>query len=202
MRAAYRVTIPPSIEPVTVAEAKAHLRLDHIAGDSALDTEIASIVRSAREALERDTRRALLTQTVQLALSEWPCEPLKIPLPPLVSVTNITYRDRDGGTETVDPALYLAETLIEPGEIVLKPHREWPGTELDAGLPVVVTYQAGWTAAANVPGALRAALLLRIEQLYRYRGAVTFGNSQAAAETKPLALGYDSLIAPWRVHEF
>lgn len=201
MRTTLRVVTPPSVEPVTVEEAKLHLRVDHI-GDAALDNEVTAIIRRAREALEQDTRRAVSVQAADLWLSEWPWKPvIRVPLPPLNAITFITYRKTDGTTSTLSTDSYLVETAVEPGEVWLQNHCEWPEDVQQAGFPIRVRFEAGW-APADVPPSLRAALLLRIEQLYRHRGAVTFGNSQAAAETRPLALGYDSLIAPYRVWNF
>lgn len=183
---------------MSLAEAKTHLRVDA----SEQDAEIAAIVQRARQALETDTGRALLTQTYDFSLDGFPCKDrIDLPRAPLQSVTSATYRIWDGGSETFDLARVAIETAAEPGFIELRGGYEWPTEELDAGLAVTIRFVAGWSAAASVPKDLIAALLLRVEQFYRLRGAVTMGNT-AAVESKPLAMGYDRLIAPYRLFEF
>lgn len=62
-----RVT-PPAIEPVTLDEAKAHLRVDINAEDSL----ITRLISDAREWVERFLRRSLITQTWALYLDAFP----------------------------------------------------------------------------------------------------------------------------------
>src|SRR5690606_27665590 len=61
-------TVDPAAEPVTLAELKAHLRLEHDSEDALLN----GLNRAAREDLERTTGLALIDQNWRLALDKWP----------------------------------------------------------------------------------------------------------------------------------
>jgi len=75
---------PPAVEPVTLDEAKAHLKVD-TTDDDAL---IATLISAARAKAEWHTGRAFVTQGWTLWLDRWPaadCQylPAEIPLAPL-----------------------------------------------------------------------------------------------------------------------
>ena len=57
-------TVEPALEPVTLAEAKAHMRLGHDSEDAL----IAGLIRAARDEVERTTGTALIDQDWRLAL--------------------------------------------------------------------------------------------------------------------------------------
>jgi uncharacterized phiE125 gp8 family phage protein len=58
----------PAAEPLSLAEAKAFLRVEHDDDDGV----IAALIAGARLYVEGQTRRALLTQTWRLVLDAWP----------------------------------------------------------------------------------------------------------------------------------
>ncbi|MGG2476239.1 head-tail connector protein, partial [Rhizobium sp. BR5] len=64
----YALIHPPQVEPLTLAEVKAHLRLDTAEEDALL----AALIRTAREHLERTTGLCLIRQTWRLYLDRWP----------------------------------------------------------------------------------------------------------------------------------
>ncbi|HEY0282981.1 MAG TPA: head-tail connector protein, partial [Rhizomicrobium sp.] len=77
---------PPAAEPVTLAEAKAHLKVD----TSADDALITSLIVAARARAEWHSGCAFVTQSWTLWLDAWPRNGLvEIPLPPLQSVTQV-----------------------------------------------------------------------------------------------------------------
>ena len=199
---------PPAAEPVTLAEAKAHLRVD-IANDDSLITDL---IASARQAAESHTRRALVTQTWRLSLDRFPGKPLpwwdgvregaeipepanavELPRPPLQSVTAVTAYD-DTDAATVMPAAdYFVDTDREPGRIVLRSGKTWPSvTRVANGVEVV--FVAGYGAASAVPQAIRQGILMLVGHTYENREAVV--TDGAAAE---LPLGVAALWRPYRV---
>jgi uncharacterized phiE125 gp8 family phage protein len=156
----------PAVEPISLTEAKAHLRVSH----SNDDTLISMYIRAAREYVEGEhgfLGRALVTQTWRLTLDEFPTNEIKIPLPPLQSVVNVYYDDSDGNEQTVDSDLYYVDTASEPGWVV--PVAIWP-TPLDAINAVRIDFIAGYLPttdsppdlAGNVPFNIKAAMLLMI----------------------------------------
>jgi uncharacterized phiE125 gp8 family phage protein len=184
-------TAAPAVEPVTVAEAKAHMRVD-ISDD---DDYITALIVAAREYIEGATRRALITQTWRYSLDGWPDgDEIVLPKPPLQSVTSIVYKDEDGTANTWSSSGYIVDTDSDPGRVVLAYGESWPSVTLYPAAPIQITYKAGYgDAAANVPGHLRHAIKFLVAHWYENREPVTVGQ---VARDVPLAV--DSLIWLYR----
>jgi len=156
----------PVAEPLSLAEIKAHLRIETDAEDGL----IAGYLIAAREAVERYLRRALISQGWQLALDCWPEAPVRFPRPPLIGVDAVRIFDTDGGSSLVDPTRYHVESRAEPGfllpaqgESLPRPERRHGGIEID--------FTAGFGESWNdVPSPIRQALLMMIAELYEHRG--------------------------------
>lgn len=159
-----RVTTAPTVEPVSLAEAKIDLRVDH--DDD--DTLIAALITAARMEAEQLARRAFVTQTLDLSLTNWPTDGrIRLPLPPVASVTSITYYKEDNTSATMSSSDYIVVTDIDPAVITLALNKTWPSDALRTVAPIRVRYVAGYGAtAASVPERYRA--LIRSLVLVRY----------------------------------
>lgn len=183
----------PGVDPVTLAEAKLHLRVD-VDDD---DAYITALIGAAREMVEEVLRRALISQDWQLTLDTWPSSPFELPLPPLQSAV-VDYTDLAGASHTLATTVYGVDSASEPGRVYLKDGQTWPSETLAEAGGVQVTFTAGYgDAGEDVPQALRQALLLLVGHLYENREAVT---DTRALQTTPLAFEY--LLWPWRVMTF
>jgi uncharacterized phiE125 gp8 family phage protein len=169
---AMRITTAPAIEPVTLTEAKLHLRVDHTADDSL----ITALIVAAREQSEAFTSRAFIEQTITLTFDEFP-DSFALPRPPLVSVTSIAYLDSTGASQTLSDTLYRVDTQSEPGRITVAYGQSWPVT-YDVTGAVTVVYKAGYgTLAASVPASIKHAILMMVESFYENRGDIVVGLS-------------------------
>lgn len=186
-------TSDPSTEPLTTAEAKNHLRVD----TSADDLRIEGLVTAAREHVEEVTRRALITQTWELSLDDFPDgrrvhrpEMIRLPRSPVQSVDNIEYVDTGGVTQTLDVSRYRADLKSEPARITEAEGEYWPITD-GVTNAVTITFKAGYgDAESDVPQAIREAMKLHIELLYDRP------EEKYAAQ---LERSRDSLLSPYRV---
>jgi len=188
--ARYSLTLntAPTVEPVTVGEIKAHLRIDHGDQDDYLET----LITAARQACESATRRALVEQTWKMYLDAFPAA-IRPPRPPLRSVSSLQYVDTDGNTQTLDSGQYDVDTDREPGEVREAYGCCWPSTR-DHPNAVIVTFKAGYgTDAASVPAPVKHAIKLLAAHLYEHPESVVVG--MIAAE---LPQGVEYLLAPYR----
>lgn len=183
--------IAPSGEPITLAEAKLHCRVD-TADDDAL---ITALIVAARNQAEDRTGRALVTQKWRLDLDGFPVDAIEIPLPPLASVESITYLDSNGTRQTLDAAEYQVVANETPGRVLPAYGKSWPGFRVAPG-SVQVSFTAGYGAAAAVPQAIKQWMLLQIGHGYGVREAVSVGDPVAAMPY------VDSLLDPYRVLRF
>ena len=191
---AIKVITAPSAEPVTLTEAKAQCRVD-ITTD---DTLITSYIAAARRLCERIDWRAYMTQTLEVWLDAWPAtDILKIPRPPLQSVTSITYYDQSNVAATLSSASYFVDTVSEPGRVVLNYGYTWPSTILRETNGIAVRFVAGYASAGNVPQTIKQAILLVVGHWYENREAVLVG-----AMSRDIEFGVKSLLDIERAMRF
>ena len=180
-----QLTTPPAAEPVTLDQAKAHLRVD-TTDDDAL---ITALIAAARARAEWHTGRAFVTQGWTLWLDGWPCNGvIEIPLPPLQSVQSVTAYAPDDSATGLDAATYQVDTASAPARLALKPNAS-PPVNLRALNAIAIAFTAGYGEAADVPAAIQQAILMIVAALYAHRG-------DEAAEIPQEAL---ALLAPYRV---
>jgi uncharacterized phiE125 gp8 family phage protein len=183
----------PAVEPISLEEAKAHLRVDH----SDDDTLIGIYIQAARQTIDgRDgwLGRALVTQTWELQLDAFTGDAVQLPLAPLQSVTSVKYDDADGVEQTLDAAGYDLDTTSVPGWLVVG-EDGWP-TTLSAINAVRIRYIAGYGDAADVPAPIRAAILLMVGDLYAHRETAVVGANPSAVQ---MTTTVENLLAPYRV---
>lgn len=186
---------PPAQEPVTLDEAKVHLRVD----DDTEDAYIESLIAAAREWCENYQRRAYITQVRELQLDGFPRRPwIRLPRPPLQQVTAIKYVRADGTEAIFDPSLYVVDTASQPGRVLLAPEASWPSVDLQPGGAVRITYTCGYGDTPDtVPAGVRAAILLLVGHWYAHREAVI-----TATVSKELEFAVTALLGQDRVPDF
>lgn len=158
----------PATEPLDLeTDVKPHLRID-IDDD---DGYLAILIKAARQHIEEvELSSALITQTLDLTLDTWPATPLKLPRPPLQSITSITYTDIDGNTDTVATTVYTSDAASWPGRLTLKQAQSWPTVELAELAGVNIRFVAGYgDDSEDVPEPIRLAMLLMIGDWYENR---------------------------------
>lgn len=181
---------PPAAEPITLADAKTFLRVEHDDDD---DT-IAALIAGARCHIEAQTRRALITQTWRLTRDAWPADGRITVTPvPLAEVTAARVFDADGTPQAIDVQVFAADIASAPAVLAFAfwslpaPGRKAGGIEIDI--------EAGYgDAPDDVPAALRQAVRLLVAHWYENRGLIAVGHLLAV-----LPATVTALIAPYRV---
>lgn len=216
---------PPAEEPVTLADAKSHLRVD-FTDDDAL---ITGLIITARQMAETTCRRALVSQQWRLVVDRFP-SPMAgrlteywlgqqwgmagmggvsqfpvtdrtgygfvLPLSPLLSVDSIQYTDTAGVLQTVPAADYKIDLASEPPRVVPAYGKGWPSTRQEINA-VQLTFTAGYGSGAAVPQAIRQWMLLQIGAMYENRHAEII--ERGVAVSLPFV---DRLLDPYRVITF
>ncbi|WP_420408894.1 head-tail connector protein [Hoeflea sp.] len=178
-------TDPPLAEPVTLAELKAHMRID--ANDE--DALLQSLIRVARAHLEAVTGTALMPRGLRLVLDDWPEGPvIDLLRTPVQSIDAIHVYDIDGAPQELSTTGAVLDGTARPARLAV-------GDKLRPGQPIngiEIEFTAGFATANEIPPELVRAILLHAAHLYEFRGAVS-------ADMQPAAIpaGYERLIAPW-----
>lgn len=172
------VVTPPTVEPVTVAEACAWCRID--AAEQAANTSVLQLlIKAMREKAENITGRAFVQRLLQLNLDGWPeSGGFELPQPPLVEVQSVKYTDEDNTLQTLSASLYTVDAQSEPGRIVPAWNAApWPNA-IAVPNSVRVLYVAGYPSygspstddyTINIPASLKLWMHARLATLYENR---------------------------------
>lgn len=185
-------------EPITLAQAKQHLKMDGIDDD---DDLITALIASARETAERITGRDLVRRQWALALDGFPPGRI-IPLPkaPVSSVESVTYVDTDGATQTLSTDVYGAALDWTSAHLYLKFNQQWPTARVQFAA-VTVNFTSGYPYDAdaspvdereNIPPGIIAAIKIILRDLYDQRGSADKPSAGATGSTAW------NLLAPYR----
>jgi len=154
-----KLITPVNPEPVTLEEVKQSLRVTHDIDDDMLEAHIAA----AREFIERRIQAKIGIQTWDFVIDAFPQYEIKLPFGHVESVTHIKYDDPEGFEQTVNPTTYqLDNTSWRPWVFT---NVGWP-TAMDTFNAVRVRFVAGYADMAFAPSSLRAAIILKVKELY------------------------------------
>jgi uncharacterized phiE125 gp8 family phage protein len=159
-----QLVTPPAGEPVSLAEAKLHLRVD--GGED--DLLIGSLITAARQAAETITHRQFITARWKLVMDAFPEHAALIHKSPLISVVTIEYLDMAGLVQTMSPSHYTVDAACEPARVTPIFGQTWPPTLPQIGA-VSVTFDAGYGPASAVPEGIKSWIKLRVGSLYAHR---------------------------------
>ena len=191
------VTTPPTVEPLDLAEAKAHLRVD--GGDE--DDLIAALIVAARQHAEAFIGRRLITQTITWKLDGFDdCALGRVACAfPLQSVTSIKYFDTSNVEQTLSTSVYQVDTGGDdtPGRIALKDGQDWPDTACVLNAVTVLLVAGFGSAGSAVPAAIRQAMKLMIGHWFRNREQVVTGTI-----TAEMPMGAEALLYPFKLWTF
>lgn len=202
------VVTAPAVTPVSLDEAKAHLRVD----DDTEDTLIAAMIAGAAGSAELYLGRSLITQTLRLTLDRWPVNEVRpgvgfdgpwingprlieLARPPVQSIASVTVYDDDDQASVVDPSIYrLANGSNDRARLVLRKGQTWPtGTRITDAIEI--DYVAGYgDAGTDVPEPIRQGLLALIGFWFEHRDGAGW-----TADTSPLPVGAVTLWRPFRL---
>ncbi len=180
-------TVDPLGEPVTLVEAKAHLRIDHASEDDLL----AGLIRAARDEVEAATGIAMIGQHWRLTLDRVPADGMiELKRGPVVEITGVTGFDTDGAATLIDPATYIVDAHRRPADFTFV---KTPATDRVAN-GIEIDFKAGYgESGAEVPDGLKRAILVLVAHWYEFRAG--FGPSDQPVSWPA---GFDRLVGRWK----
>lgn len=189
------VVVAPPVEPISRADVYAWLRLDTVGSPPSHpnDVLIDMLIASAREQVEKDTRRALVEQTIELTVRNFPACLIR---PPFIGLVSVRYYDSNNVQQTLDPNVCYVQQSLVP-RLALADGQSWPVVfwREDA---VTIRYTVGHEGTgspvedytANIPKALKQACLLRVQIAY---------DNLKPTDEQQREISYKALTDSWRV---
>lgn len=192
---ALKLFAAPASEPLTLSDTKNFLKVEHTTDDSL----ITMLISGARIAAEGITNRALITQTWDFYIDQFPPWEQYIPFPSLQSITSIKYYDTDGALQTLASNQYRADLVSEPARVEPAFGLIWPITRWQSNA-VVIRFVCGYGAAADVPAGILNWMLMRIRTMYDNRAQIEIGQGFTVLELPNEYV--DGLLNDYRVDCF
>lgn len=179
------VSVQPSLEPITVEDARLHLDLD----DNYYDSQLSQLITVARKRVEQDSRRSLLSQTHVLSMDIFPSSGvIELPTAPVISVTSVTYVDTNDAVQTFSDTKYSVDSNNTPSRIVINDGEDFP-TVRGHYDDIKITYVAGYGTSRNdVDEVAKFAIKMMISHLFNSPSIAAHGTVNV------VPLGYDSLV--------
>jgi uncharacterized phiE125 gp8 family phage protein len=191
-----KIITAPTTEPISLTEAKLHLRVT----SDVDNTIITNLIKVARRHAEKILWKALASTTFELVMDKFPCGEIELPMPPVESVESIKYTNSDEDEVEWDDDNYIFYNS-EPAIIIPAYGLSYPTfTPYPIGA-VKIRYIAGYKTGSTDPNLLipeeyRQAMLLLIGHLYEHREEV------AEEVLKNIPAGVQSLLFPDRIWSF
>ncbi|NVK33694.1 MAG: phage head-tail connector protein [Rhodobacteraceae bacterium] len=179
---------PPTIEPVSVADMRAYLRVSGTQEEELLG----DLVKAARQHVERETRRALISQNWRLYLENWPFgRVIVLPVAPILSVSEVAVYDLDGDRHLLSSDDYQLDKARSPARLRVRPGAGLPLQNLNG---IEVDFTAGYgPTESDVPENLRQSIRMLAAHWFEHREAV------AEDALEPVPFGVDRLLSTHRV---
>jgi len=189
-----------SIEPITLDEARDHLRVtpSEDSPTSHPDDDIIMLqLGAAREWCENYIKRSIAQKTLELALDSFPTNgKIELQMPPVISVMSVSYSDGDGNQQTVSSSDYVLNDYVDPPLLVLATGATWPTTDNSVNA-IKIRYLTGYTLDFDSPDsnpfpkAIRAAILLLLGHWY--------ANRELIGSPTVMQYAVESLLLPYRL---
>lgn len=164
-----RRTTEPGSEPLTLAEAKLHLRIEPTVTDD--DVLITALIKSARQQAEMRLQRTLISSQWTLVLDDF-SSAIRLPMPRVTTIGSVKYIDAAGAQQVIASTDYVLDNASEIANWLLPAYGlTWPSVRPQANA-VEVAYTSGWPDAGSVPQEIRQWMLLAVGSWYGQREAI------------------------------
>jgi len=195
-----KLITPPAVTPVSVAQCKEHLRIEH----SDHDALLVDMVEAATNSAEKYTGRSFVRRTYEQRLATFSAV-MSLYRPNLISVNSFKYIDDQGVEQTLDASEYVVDTFSEPGRVYLAYDKQYPSVRFERGA-VRINYDAGYQDSGaspadltdRIPGAIKIAIKMFTGHFYEARETTSFARF-AADSVFEVPMGTKYLLEQYRV---
>lgn len=182
--------VTPAAAALSLEQLRRHCKIDPPDSANDADTDLSAALAAAQAYAQHYTGISIGSQTIELALDEFPGGAIQLSQGPVTSITSVTYVDTNGDTQTLDSSAYSLDDYSTPQWLLPAADTDWPATYAAANA-VKVRYVAG---AATLDGALAQALRLLVGLYFDNRDAADRG------ELSEIPFGVKALLDTVKVY--
>ena len=182
--------ITPPAAVLTLEQLRRHCKIDPPTSANDADTDLSASLDAAHAYAQHYTGASIGSQTLELALDEFPDAGILLPQGPVTSITSVTYVDTAGDTQTLAGSAYSLDDYSTPQWLLPAAGTSWPATYASVNA-VKVRYVAG---SATLDGAAAQALRLLVGLYFDNRNAADKG------QMLEIPMGVDTLLNTVKVY--
>jgi uncharacterized phiE125 gp8 family phage protein len=188
MQKKYQIVTQPAIEPISLTEAREHLRNEGLTAD---DSYLGTLITASRQYIENYLNRALIEQTW---LQTWDSVPtdgvFEVALNPLISISSFKYYDENGVLQNY--STYQTDTQSDTARLIPNVNTSFPSIQAGRTNVIQLTFKCGYgTTSASVPSVIKHAIKIMIAYLYDdNRSGVNLGQGIGSAIVMPKVVEY------------
>jgi uncharacterized phiE125 gp8 family phage protein len=189
MQGALRVITASTVDPFTVADARAFCRIRHTGEDALLG----SLIKTAHAWLQPPVGflgRSVMEQTLRADYPSFPLRSVRLEAPPVTSITSVKYFDAANAEITVDPASYFLD-----GDMLVMAQGFVAPTVYRRPFAVRVTYVAGVSDPDDLPAPIVQAMKQCVSHWYENRDAVA-----VVGALNMIPMGAKDLLSPYKLY--
>ena len=166
----WQITVEPASEPISLQEAKDHLRVDFSDEDDYIET----LIKSARRYCEAYCNTVFITQTWRQNENQW-SNPIELKVNPVISVTSLKYYDTNEAQQTITDNAnnYQKDLNSDVAKIYDGLVNTFPAIG-DTVNPIEIITVCGYGAASDVPDDIKHAIKFMVSYFYENREGVAF----------------------------
>ena len=195
----WQITVEPATEPITLTEAREHLRNEDLAGVD--DDYVNTLIVAARRYCEAYCNRVFITQTWRQNEDKW-SDPIQLKVNPVISVTSLKYIDTNESQQTITDNAnnYQKDLNSDVAKIYDGLVNTFPALG-DSINPIEIISVCGFGAAADVPDDIKHAIKFMVSYFYENREGVNVPLTNTASDIKP-PTAVKSLLTRYRINVF
>ena len=193
----WQITAQPATEPITLVEAKSHLRVTFADEDTYINT----LITSARKYCEAYCNRVFITQTWRQNENAW-AYPIKLMVNPVISLTSLKYIDTNEAQQTItdDTNNFQKDFNSDVAKIYSGLVEAFPAIGISIN-PIEIITVCGYGAASDVPDDIKHAIKLMVSHLYENRDMVNVPLNNLSSDI-PMPSAVPSLLNRYRINVF
>jgi uncharacterized phiE125 gp8 family phage protein len=195
----WQITVEPASEPVTLDEAREHLRNEDESFD---DDEVTRLIVAARKYCEAYMNRVLITQTWRQNEDQW-SNPVCLRVNPVISLTSLKYWDSDNNQQTItdNDNNFQKDFNSDVAAIYEGLVNTFPAISANKINPIEIITVCGYGDASDVPEDIKQAIKIMISYFYEHRDMLNVPVASIATQIEvPNAVF--SLLTRYRVNVF
>jgi uncharacterized phiE125 gp8 family phage protein len=188
-----RLVTPSDAYPVTVTQAKEHLKITVEDENSLIESYLNAAIRRCEDYRQSN----IMSAEYELMARAWPyCGWVNLQKSPVSAINSVKYYDEDNNLQTVSPSSYRLQDYRVPARLEFDSSFSQPDLH-DREFPIIVNFQAGYLAASSVPATLKHAILLEMGTLHEIRQSETIGNGLTVVQMKEASMNMIDAETLW-----